>query len=238
MATHISGAGEPDGVGRFRDYPNGEKVITLEAKSSIGTPTLAHLDFAGLKQHVGNHNANGCLLVAPRYPGAGSGENAAVAHRARADRISCWTIEQLANVVAAVETRQIDARDVLEIVLNHFSPDDVRREVDKLLSEPSWEYQSLYIAALEALRNLEGRLPDRARLVAHVATEVSRKSEFSGILEGTIRDALRDLSAASQGTLLIKRDRILLNASLEEIARRVSTLTGSVGSPRRNSTFR
>ena len=238
VATHISGAGEPDGIGRFRDYPDGEQTITLEAKSSGSTPTLAHLDFAGLKQHVCAHGANGCLLVAPRYPGAGSGEDAAVAHRARADRISCWTVEQLAGLVAAVEIRQIDARDVLDIVLNHFSPDDVRIEVDKLLSEPSWEHQSLYVAVLDALKSLEGRLPDRVRLVSHVATEVSGKSEFGDVLERTIKDALRDLSAASQGTLLIKGDRLILNASLEEVERRVSSLTGSLGLPRRGSSFR
>ena len=34
VATHLGGAGEPDGVARFTDYPAGEKKITLEAKSS------------------------------------------------------------------------------------------------------------------------------------------------------------------------------------------------------------
>lgn len=107
-----------------------------------------------------------------------------------------------------------------------------------MLSEPSWEHKSLYVAVLDALKSLEGRLPDRVRLVSHVATEVSGKSEFGDVLERTIKDALRDLAAASQGTLLIKGDRLILNASLEEVERRVSSLTGSLGLPRRGSSFR
>ena len=34
VATHVGGAGEPDGIARFTDYPNGEQKVTLEAKSS------------------------------------------------------------------------------------------------------------------------------------------------------------------------------------------------------------
>ena len=96
VAKHIGGKGEPDGIGVFTDYPSGEKVITLEAKSSGGTPTLAHLDFAGLQEHKREARAEGCLLVAPRYPG--KGEEAAVTRRAREGKISCWTVEQLSGV--------------------------------------------------------------------------------------------------------------------------------------------
>ena len=53
VTTHISGSGEPDGIGRYKNYPAGEYKLTLEAKSSQDTPTLAQLDFAGLVEHVG-----------------------------------------------------------------------------------------------------------------------------------------------------------------------------------------
>ena len=62
-----------------------------------------------------------------------------------------------------------------------------------------------------------------------MATEGIRKAGIQRHTRATIKDALRDLSAASQGTLRVKGDRILLNVSLEEIERRVSRLTGSVG---------
>jgi len=63
VATHISGSGEPDGIARYIDYPMGEKKITLEAKSSEDVPSLSAIDFAGLREHVQRHNADGCLLV-------------------------------------------------------------------------------------------------------------------------------------------------------------------------------
>ena len=73
VATHLGRAGEPDGIARFTAYPKGEQKITLEAKSSGGVPDLGNLDFAGLKEHVTKYGANGCLLVAPKYPGESRG---------------------------------------------------------------------------------------------------------------------------------------------------------------------
>ena len=201
VATHISGAGEPDGVGRFRNYPDGEKKITLEAKSSRGVPRLSHLDFAGLKEHVTNNDADGCLLVAPDYPGHLSEGESAVSRRARENRISCWSVDQLARVVDAVETRHIGAKEVLDIVLNKFAPADVTREVDKLLREPTWEYRSLYVEILKALRRLEGRLEESPRTISHIATEITTQEGFENVLEDAVEEALKDLSGASQGAL-------------------------------------
>ena len=45
VAKHVSGPGEPDGVARFTDFPQGEQTIILEAKSSIGTPSAKDIDF-------------------------------------------------------------------------------------------------------------------------------------------------------------------------------------------------
>ena len=238
VAKHISGSGEPDGIGRFRDYPDGEKKITLEAKSSADTPTLGHLDFAGLREHVDSYEADGCLLVAPSYPGAERGEQAAVAVRAKENRVSCWSVEQLARVVSAVESRQIGAKQVLDIVLKSFSPGDVTQAVEKLLEKPTWEHRALYREIVRSLRRLEGRLEDMARSVEHVAVDVSAKPEFAKVKQADVEDALRDLAAGSQGALAIRRGRIMTNVSLEELERRVAALTGNGGLPRGRGAFR
>ena len=109
VAKHVSGSSEPDGVARYVSYPEETYLLTLEAKSSADVPSLSAIDFAGLDEHVKAHEANGCLLVAPAYPGS-TQEDSAAAARARNLRISCWTIEQLARVVESAETRHITAR--------------------------------------------------------------------------------------------------------------------------------
>ena len=239
VATHLGGAGEPDGVARFTDYPEGERKITLEAKSSDDVPQLAQLDFAGLKEHVDRHQASGCLLVAPSYPGSTLGKGSAVSQRASENRISCWTVYDLARVVELVETRHIGAKEVLDIVLSQFAPGDVSTAVKELLDEPTWEHRSLYVAVLKGLRRLEGRLPDQARTVSHIATEVSGRQEFMNVTQDEIRKAVADLSGASQGTLLLRDDgRIVVNASFDEIERRLRGLTAEGGEPRRGGTFR
>ena len=239
VATHIGGSSEPDGVARFTDYPEGERKITLEAKSSHDIPPLAQLDFAGLKEHVDRHQASGCLLVAPSYPGNTLGEDSAVSHRATKNKISCWTVADLARVVESVESRHIGAKEVLDIVLEQFAPDDVSAAVEELLNKPTWEHRSLYAAVLSALRELEGRLPDQARTVSHIATEVTRQDEFRNVRQREIRKAVADLSGASQGTLLLRdEERIVVNASFDEIERRLRRLVGEGVEPRRGGAFR
>ena len=115
IAKHVSGAHEPDGVARHKDYGSARDIVlTLEAKSSASVPSLGSLDFAGLQEHMVRHQADGCLLVAPSYPGNSQEDNAA-ATRAEQARVSCWTVEDLARVVAAAESREINANDILEI---------------------------------------------------------------------------------------------------------------------------
>lgn len=242
VAKHIGGPSAPDGVARLYDYPKGEKRITLEAKSSQDTPKLGQLDFAGLKEHkrdVDGKEADGCLLVAPSYSKAALGDDeGAVARRAKDNRISCWTVKQLADVVAAVETRHITAAQVLEIVLTDFAPEDVSRSVEKLLGEPGWEVQALYRAILEALEALEDRLPDADRTVDLVAGEVSSRPQFRGIKKADVEAAVRGLAGASQGLLKLRDDRIVMQGSHEELKRRLYGQTGKSGTPRRGGTFR
>ena len=237
VAKHVSGAGQPDGIGRFREYPGGEKKITLEAKSSGGTPTLSQLDFAGLGEHVAAWEAQGCLLVAPQYPGNSRGDESAVAERARANRVSCWTVSDLSRVVRSAEVRGIGAGQILDIVLEQFSPGDVQKAVEKLLEKPRWEHRALYAEIVGALRRLEGRLPDTARTVAHVAADISAVAGFEGILEQDVEEALGELAGGSRGGLTMRGGRIMANVSLEELERRVSTLTGEQGAPRGKGLF-
>lgn len=238
VATHISGDSEPDGIARFTDYPSGEQKITLEAKSSDKVPSLGAIDFAGLQEHVGRHKAQGCLLLAPKYPGASRGDESAASYRGVQGKISCWTVDQLARVVAAAESRHITARNILDIVLNCFTPDDVASAIEQLLQQPDWQVRELYLAILKALGSLEGRLPDRPRTVDMILTEVSNDPTFTGIEGKNVEKAIRELAHASQGLMNVSGDNILVHGSYEEIERRLNGLTRRSGEPRRSSTFR
>lgn len=239
VAKHISGAGTPDGLARFLDYPTGEVKITLEAKSSDKVPSLGAIDFAGLGEHVTRTGSQGCLLVAPAYPGDNRGDNAAAALRAIQSNVSCWTVDQLARVVEQAGRRHLNARDILDIVLKSFTPDQVSAAVDKLLSTPNWQSRSLYFAIIEALRGLEDRLPGTPRSIEVVAVEVSRNAEFNKIRVEEVAKAVRDIAGASQGALSIRGDeRLVLNTSIDELTLRVGGILGIASTIRRESTFR
>jgi hypothetical protein len=234
----MGGATNPDGVARLRDYSKGERKITLEAKSSISAPSLGAIDFAGLARHVKEQGAQGCLLVAPRYPGSTRGADAAAAQTASSLRISCWTVEQLARVVEAMTTRDITATQVLDIVLEAFPPDDVAKRVEQLLAEPAYPPRELAQAIMAALRTLEDIGPqDRVRSIDMVLPELGREGVRASIVE--VRGAVKVLAAASQGGMtMMPNDRFRLDVSVEELERRVAAVTGGDASARRQSTFR
>lgn len=235
VAKHIGGSGQPDGVARFTDFPNGEQTITLEAKSSIEVPSAKDIDFAAIDIHIKKYKAVGCLLVAPGYPGDEDG-NAALS--AKNLHVSCWTVKQYADVVRTAESRQISARQVLDIVRNYFAPQDVERVVADLLSEPTWELRGLYFAAIKALRNLHGVLPSSPRSITMIATEVAKMEGFDGVEESQIQRAILDIASASQGALLVRDNGVVvLNVDYDELERRVQSLTGQPGSPRRKGAF-
>jgi hypothetical protein len=242
VAKHLSGASNPDGVAKFSEYPGGERKITLEAKSSEDVPSLGAIDFAGLAQHVKDEDgATGCLLIAPDYPGGTRGDQAQAALRAQTQKISCWTVEQLARVIEAAEQRHISAADVLDIVLTAFSPDQVTTEVEKLLDEDSRTPRELYQAVIDALRELEGRVPDRARSLDLISAEITRRDAFASVPAKEIRQAMITIAHASQGLLQVtggKNLQVVMRGSYDELERRVSQLTGRSGNPRRESTFR
>ncbi|MET8865598.1 ATP-binding protein [Nonomuraea sp. NPDC004580] len=237
VAKHLSGAGNPDGLARFTDYPTGVILITLEAKSSSKVPSLSAIDFAGLMEHVVNEDAHGCLLVAPAYPGDSDDDNAA-ARRAQELKISCWTVQQLADVLLAVETRHLTARHVLDIVLNHFRPADVAAAVRDLLAEERPHNRALYGAVVRALTILENRLLDRPRTKEFVEATVVTQVGFEEVQGAEISRAIEDLAGASMGAMDLSGERIILHTSVEELARRVSHLLGDPGPVLGPGTFR
>jgi hypothetical protein len=242
VAKHLSGADNPDGVAKYAEYPGGERKITLEAKSSGEVPSLGAIDFAGLAQHVRDEaRATGCLLLAPAYPGSTRGDDAQAARRAREERVSCWTVDQLARVIENAEARHISAADVLDIVLTKFSPDEVTAAVDALLDAESHTHQELYQAVIDALRTLDGRLADRPRTIELIAGEITGRAEYATVEFGDIRRSVITVASASQGLLQItgkKGDQVIVRGSYDELERRVSQLVGRTPPPRRESTFR
>lgn len=236
VAKQISGSGEPDGIARFIDYPDGEKKITLEAKSSAKTPSLSAIDFSGLHEHMLRHQADGCLLLAPAYPGHNRGNESAVAFRANELKISCWTISQLARLIAKAESRELNAKDVLDIVLNCFSPEEVAKAVDQLLTEPAWDMRELYIAILSTIKELEGFLPNSARTIEMIAYPVCRSNpNLANVQMEEIRRAVRELAGASKGGMTLRDDKIIIHVSLDELERRLSGLLAQSAKPRKES---
>ena len=235
VAKHISGSGEPDGVARFSDFPSGDRTIILEAKSSVDTPSAKDIDFGAIDVHVKKYKAIGCLLIAPGYQGDDRGN---AAQEARNLKISCWTVRQFADVIQSAESRQISARQILEVVRNNFAPQDVYRAVSELLAEPTWERRTLYLAIAKALRNADKILRNSNRTIGMIAPEIARMEEFNGIEEHEISRAVLDLAGASKGALVLRDNNvIILNVDYDELDRRVQDLTGMPGIPRRRGSF-
>ncbi len=237
VAKHISGSSEPDGIARFVSYPKRTTVLTLEAKSSKEVPSLSAIDFGGLDEHRREKDAQGCLLLAPEYPGSTS-EDSAAATRAKNLGISCWKIKQLARVVEEAHARHINAKQIIDIVLTKFAPSDVAAAVDALFTSPSWDKQQLAKAVIDALRLLADKLTDTPRTLNSVATVVAQRSGFEGITEEDVRKAVSYLAAASQGALIFDGEILTVLASYDELARRASSLTGASATPLRLSKLR
>ena len=235
VAKHISGSGQPDGVARFTVFPDGEQTIILEAKSSKETPSAKDIDFAAIRLHMEAYDASGCLLVAPGYPGDEGGN---AARSANEQKISCWTVQQFAAVIEAAESRQIAARQILDIVRTAFSPEDVTQGVSAFLAEPTWEQRALYLAIVRVLRDIRGFLPSSPRSIPMIAIEVAKMSDFNLIEESQILQAVSDIASASQGALVVRDGGVVeLNVDYDELERRVQALTGLPGSPRRLGAF-
>ncbi|MGN6201280.1 MAG: ATP-binding protein [Solirubrobacterales bacterium] len=243
VAKHVSGSGTPDGEAWYEVYGPEQKTFTLEAKSSKDVPSLGNLDFGGLRQHYEDkrdEGAEGCLLVAPAYPGQNEPEEGQVGKRATTQSVSCWTIDSLSAVVEAAEVRHITAEEIQKIVLTKFKPGEVKEAVDLLLNDPGWSRRSLYMAILDSLEALKGHMPNSPRTVDMLAAQIAMKSDFAGIERDDILDAAEQMAQASKGMLHVTRTdgTIRVPGSLDELRRRLKGMTGDHGEPRRRGTFR
>ena len=210
----------------------------MEAKSTESeAPELSAIGFDALREHMKDNNAQGCLLVAPGYPGASLENDSQAAKRAITQNISCWTVEQLATFLEKAQERQLTARDLLDIVLNKFAPADVDAALKEILSEPDWSKQDLYRAILDGLRRLEGKYGDSPRNISMVMGIISEDLDITSGVD--VRNAIKDLAGASQGGMVINdQDQIILNVTYEELERRLSNLVNINIQPRRRSNFR
>lgn len=238
VAKHIGGSDAPDGIATFFDHPRGERKITLEAKSSNTVPDLGDLDIGTIAKHVARMGAEGCLLVAPAFPGATRGQDAAIAELAQMNKVSCWTVKQLADVVTAAESRHISARDVLDIVLKAYAPSDVTESVNELLNDPLWTEQGLYDGILSALEQLTANITDARPTTDMVLGLLVGQPKYHGVTQETIGQALRAIASASKGAMTLREDEAKIHTSIAELRRRTAGLTGSPGVPRRNGLFR
>ena len=238
VAKHLGAGDEPDGIAVLNDNPDGSKTITLEAKSSDNIPDIARFDFATLVKHVKDFEADGCMLVAPGFPGPTRGDDASIARLAKDNRVSCWTVQQLSDVVHATQSRHISARRILEIVLKLYTPDEVTNEIDRMLGDPSWSNQSLYYGILDAIEFLSERISDTRPTADMVLGHLATKSEYDGLTKEHVANGLNELAMASQGSMTFRKEQTVLHASVHEIRRRVSGLVGEPGLPRRRGLFR
>ena len=235
VAKHLVGADEPGGIARFIDYPEGEQSISLEAHLPGDSTLNDALDFDSISQHVSTVSATGCLLVVPGYSHEDSER---VSQLANANRVSCWTVQQLAKVVASAEARHIGARQILDVVLSRFEPKDVEAAVEELLESSVGETRELYVAILQALQDMEGRVVDARRDIKMIANELSRMDEFDAVTVAQVHRAVSEMVTASRRGLLLRDNQdVVLNVSHEELARRVEAVTHRPGSPRRRGNF-
>ena len=237
IAKHVGGAGAPDGIARFIDNNGQETLITLETKSSSGTPSLPAIDFAGIDEHIKKEAASGSLVVAPAYPGASKSDDASASKRAKEVKCSCWTVDQLAKVVLAAESREISASDVLNIVQRDFAPEDVDTAVQKLLSEPEVSATELYTEVVAAMESLVGRRLEKPLSVDMVIGTISGSIKVNAV---GVQRAVKVIAKSSKGLVRMSRDgsEIIILGSFDELRRRLGDLIRSPVSARRLGSFR
>lgn len=238
QVKHIAGAGETDGIARFLDSAMQETKITLEAKSSQGTPALSALDFAGLQEHMLEEGAAGCLTIAPTYP-ALLDDGSATATRAKNLKISCWTVDQLAEVVERGEDLEITAAQIADIVTSHYAPLDVKKAIDALLGDRT-DMTALYRGVMRVLGTMfqNKTLLGSVRRITSVAALLSTEAEFANVTLEDVQKAVQTLAAHSKGGITHRKDAIFFHTDYEEVARRVTSLTGDLGKPRSAGTFK
>lgn len=244
-SVHFGGnTDDPDGIAFFHDGRRERKII-LEAKSNAKSkaPDLTKLDFAGLFDHMEQaEGAEGCLLVAPAYPGgiAKLQDDAAADRRSDQQRISCWTVEDLARVVEASETRHITTAEVLDIVLTTFSPKEVHIAIEELMSRTPWTETELQAAALDEIISSIGTVTDADLTVGEIARLLARRPGFKDVTAKQTTAAVEALSFASSGLLHLSGSKrtIFVRASADALRARLAQVAGLDATAHRIGQFR
>ena len=240
-ASHVSGSKAPDGVAGYQVYGTDSKRIIIETKASSGTPSLGHIDIGGVHSHAVAVKAVGAILVSPSFPGEHDPESE-ISLRAQQQKVSCWTVEQLARVVERAERRHINASDVEAIILSDFAPLQVSAAVNSLLTTPAFDRTNLYRAILDALELFEGKLTDIQRNLSLIAGHITLRPEFTGIKFKDVAEAVIDIAHISRGLLHVTGDTtdglIVINGDIAELRRRAAPLTELSEAPRRQGSFR
>jgi hypothetical protein len=157
---------------------------------------------------------------------------------AKKQRISCWTVSDLARIIEAVESRHITARSVMDIVLQEFAPADVAARVNSMLSQPIWSQRDLYQGIVAVLKGLDGKLVDAPRSVSLIAGKLIERPGLENITQAVVQIALADLAGASQGFAHFNGEELIIYGDIDELARRVSSLAGDIPSFRGRGSFR
>ena len=223
-AKQVSGAGEPDGVATWHDYGTGRaRRITLEAKSSEQVPTLGNLDFAGLRSHADAWGCEGCLLIAPSYPGE-TREQSEVDRRSAAQKVSCWTVEDFASVVEQAERLRINAQDLMRIVTAEFQPANVSAAVGRLLARAGRAEDKMIRVVLDPLWKLRRKSLKSQRTVDLIHGSVLGDDATPDEWEPEdTRRVVRSIRVLSKGLLELGGDDIILLGTVDQLRARVLT---------------
>lgn len=242
IVERIAGTGDTEGIAEYAEYEErsgGTRRITLEAKSSINRQQSAKdLNFSAVRTHMDRHNAKGCLMVAPRYPGEDD-EDSNVVSAAKTLQLSCWTIDQLADFVEGIETHRLGAKQLYEIVTTKFSPIEVTNALDEIFETTPSNPADLYNAILWSLRQLENRLQQKPRDLGMIQAILSQRDNFANIDEETLRRSFIVMEHQSGGALILHNDgTVTLNGSVDHLASLIMNLTNDASSSRSISNFR
>lgn len=138
----------------------------------------------------------------------------------------------------AAERRHIHARDILDIVLNKYTPVDVSDAVEELLTRKPWSQVEFRRAALDKIIEVYQTVPDADLTLNALAYQVG--IHLGGVEEREVRDAVEALVAGSAGGLHLSdnKDVIYVRADPDELRRRLNAMTLADGPPRGKGTLR
>ncbi|MCV7653715.1 ATP-binding protein [Micrococcus luteus] len=236
-AIQKSNAGNSDGLAQFTLLGGEDLSIALETKAGAA-PDLSRSDLAGVASHRTQDKAKAALFVAPELPGDNSDPDSELARRAKEQKVSCWTVSQLASVVEVAESRRINARDFFKLVNTKFAPVDVAEGVREILT-PVYSHVDIYREVIASLRRGERRPSNGPRQIGFYFAKVQDEDMEIQLTQDDFTEALKELSVVSRGMISVDQaeERVEILGSLDEVERRVASFTQLPTTPRRSGNF-